>query len=666
QYGPGVAFGGSDYLVVWTDTRSGMDYDVYGARVSATAGSVVDPLGMAIARATNLQQFPAVAYGGSSYLIVWQDNRSGVDYDIYGVRVDATDGAVLDSSGIAISTATNDQQHPAVACDGTNYFVVWEDARSGTPSGIYGARVSIADGTVLDATGIPIATGAGSKYQPAIATDEIGYLVVWEDTRSGDIDIYGARVQAADGTVLDASGIVVATGGSDQYAPAVAYDATNYFVAWTDYAWDVSVQGARVRASDGSVLDALGIAIASGVDEQAVPTLACDGASCLVAWTEYHTGTGNDVFGIRLSTADGSALDSTKIPIVAVSNHQDHPAVVYDGTRYVVLWQDARSGTYHVYGARMDGADGTVLDASGFAVSEEAVYEANVAVAAGASGHLLATYERADPALDVSIRAKARWVVTTLPLGEECSRAVDCASGFCADGVCCDVACGGSDPSDCEACSIAAGAATSGTCGPRGDGLSCSDGSACTAADTCNTGVCEPGSALSCDDGNVCTDDSCDAALGCVHTNNTASCSDGDLCTPNDVCAGGACQPGGATVCAAVDECHDAGACDPTTGLCSTPPKTSDTDEDGTPDCADQCPGFDDGIDTNANDVPDGCEATSRDAGNVARQGGCHCNSGQPGTVTLWVAGLWLMRRRRRDAACRNACSSRAIHTTGA
>src|SRR5439155_9567356 len=50
-------------------------------------------------------------------------------------------------------------------------------------------------------------------------------------------------------------------------------------------------------------------------------------------------------------------------------------------------------------------------------------------------------------------------------------------------------------------------------------------------------------------DGNVCTDDSCDPATGCVHAPNTASCTDGNACTTADTCAGSVCVGGPPPVC---------------------------------------------------------------------------------------------------------------------
>ena len=69
----------------------------------------------------------------------------------------------------------------------------------------------------------------------------------------------------------------------------------------------------------------------------------------------------------------------------------------------------------------------------------------------------------------------------------------------------------------------------------------CEDGNACTEGDLCSAGVCVSGSALECDDGNSCTDDTCDVALGCIQTPNSASCDDVDACTTGDICSDSSC-----------------------------------------------------------------------------------------------------------------------------
>lgn len=162
--------------------------------------------------------------------------------------------------------------------------------------------------------------------------------------------------------------------------------------------------------------------------------------------------------------------------------------------------------------------------------------------------------------------------VSRAPNGATCTLAADCASGFCADGVCCNVACGGS-ATDCQACSVAAGATADGTCTARTAGA-CDDGSVCTTSDVCGAGGSCGGTAVTCTASGPCVTSACSAATGlCVESPRPdgASCSDGNGCTVGDVCAASVCAPGTPTVCTASDACHVVGLCNPATGACSNP-----------------------------------------------------------------------------------------------
>lgn len=398
---PTVAAGLTDYLVLWQDSRdlANSGEDIFGARVSLN-GKLVDTTAIAISAAPGDQSAPALAFNGVTYAGVWSDprNLANTDYDIYGTLISPSAVVGL-PDGFVISSGATDEQHPAVAFDGDNYLVVWEDNREAANDGadILGVRVG-ATGGVLDLAAIPITTAPGDQTLPAVSAGSHEFLVVWQDARTVSttgVRIYATRVSDA-GVVLDQGGIPVgASPGGDQLAPAVASDGTNFFIAWQDgrnlAVEGVDIFGAPVN-SDGKVLAPDGLPLSQAVADQYAPSLAFNGTEYLVVWSDERdlAVSGIDVFGVRVST-DGQILDAAAIPISQAPGDAVFPAVSSVGGGFLVAWEDGRNAVNSlddIFGARVD-ATGQVLDPDGIPISVGPGFQATPAVAAFGGGYLV-------------------------------------------------------------------------------------------------------------------------------------------------------------------------------------------------------------------------------------------------------------------------------------
>ena len=159
--------------------------------------------------------------------------------------------------------------------------------------------------------------------------------------------------------------------------------------------------------------------------------------------------------------------------------------------------------------------------------------------------------------------------------GDACTQTDTCQAGTCTGGN--PVVCAPLDP--CHLAGVCDPA--NGMCSspPAADGTACDDGNACTQLDTCQAGACTGGSPV------VCVAlDPCHAAGICDPSSGTCSkpakadgtaCDDGDACTLGDACQAGACTGAAQVMCGPIDQCHLAGVCNPANGTCSSPAKAN-------------------------------------------------------------------------------------------
>jgi MYXO-CTERM domain-containing protein len=298
-----------------------------------------------------LGRWPAAAFGGNQYLVVWEDFRSRQPH-LYGGRV-AVDGTALDPLGFPILDEGYGDQfrrvyQPAVASDGTDFLVVTEEHGE-----IRGARVSAA-GEVLDPGGFEIAAPV-PKPRPSLVFGGDQYLVVWSQKResgSPDNGIFLARVKP-DGTVLDPGGVRVFAADAPSPVVGVSFDGTNFLLSWASFSpWPTPtvLHVARV-APDGVPIDAepirinpIGVDVRGGVG----PRAAFDGTNHVIAWLDIVDTDADDEYRILASrvTPEGTVLDPDMIQAygdVIESSAVHRLELVAGGGRSVALW----STEYH-------------------------------------------------------------------------------------------------------------------------------------------------------------------------------------------------------------------------------------------------------------------------------------------------------------------------------
>ncbi|WP_434384476.1 HYR domain-containing protein [Melittangium boletus] len=453
-YSPALAFDGTHFLLAWMRRElSTTAQNIYGARVRPSDLGLLEPGGTLLTLQANRQSAPVVAWGGGKYLVAWLDSRQRASgEDLYAVRLGA-DGQVLDTTAIPLSTAAAVKTNPQVVSDGTDFLVAWN-----VGSSIQGARVRGADGVVLDPSALPISGTQNLIGAPRLAFGGGHYFVVWSDQRvSNDTNVYGVRLRPSDGQVLDSPALLVSGASGTQSYPAVSFGAGTFFVTWLDArAGRNEIYGARVSAADGLVLDPSGLAISTGSTYRTDPVVASDGTRFLVAWRDQRTGAG-DFYGSRVEATTGQVLDPAGLALLLEPNLQNVSSLLFDGRDYLLVWSDTRSGVARLNGLRVK-PEGTPRDGTGFLIAPGVSFLTPPPAAASGPGRYLFAAAPTDTV--TRTQRVVLWRGVIVPDGEACAGAAECDSGQCVEGVCCATACEG-------------GTCGSGTCEYPPPGITC-------------------------------------------------------------------------------------------------------------------------------------------------------------------------------------------------
>ncbi|MBI5545833.1 MAG: tandem-95 repeat protein, partial [Deltaproteobacteria bacterium] len=365
QQAPTVTWGRQNYLAVWSDNRnvSTTGIDVFGALVDPTSSAVSGVAAIGVGLSSD--DAPSVTWQAaqSTFLVVWQSGDGYETLQIHGRPVSDSFADVSAGDLIVINSSLG--LHSAPAASGA--LVAWMDDRSG-PSDIYGTRIKFS--AAMDPEGVLLSIGRNTEASPSVACDAAGAcLAVWQDTRSGTTDIYGELLDATGAPTGEPFALCAASG--NQRSATVAWDGAQFLVAWADQRdYYTAVWARRVAVGSGATLSAEFLVQASSYFRGA-PALACDASTrtCLVASSGYDSDTSSYALDVD-RIVDGVSGASVAVPAPAGAQH--NPALAWGADRFLLAWEGYSGSDPRVLAARIL-RDGTLLDSNPIALLETAV-----------------------------------------------------------------------------------------------------------------------------------------------------------------------------------------------------------------------------------------------------------------------------------------------------
>lgn len=262
-----------------------------------------------------------------------------------------------------------------------------------------------------------------------LAYNGTNFLAVWVEeyvgfgtkVRAGRITPAGAPLELYPPELGDGSFDAIST------RTAVASNGSDFLAVWEQNA---AIVGVRV-SSTGAVLDATPLVIANpGTGAADLPVIGWNGTSYLVAWQDSRLGA-NRIFANRVTPA-GAVLDTARgdgrgFLVSSTASIQLEPGLACASSDCLVAWSDSRNASTDVYGVRISSA-GARVDATDVALNSQAAGASEVSLAWNGATYLMVWHDVGPTQNVLAARISATLGVTD-PMG------VTVATGVRASGI---------------------------------------------------------------------------------------------------------------------------------------------------------------------------------------------------------------------------------------
>jgi len=235
-------------------------------------------------------------------------------------------------------------------------IITWEDSRSGNDD-IYAQRVNNSGTVQWTVDGIPICTDTDAQHNPQIVFDGAsGGIIAWGDGRGGNACIYAQRVDSVGTVQWSSNGVSVSCSPAGLMNSKIISDGSGgAVIAWTDLrnsSWE-NIYAQRINSSGAAQWTANGVAFSQFDARQEHCQIVSDGSGGIIAAWLYDPDhiTDYHLNSQRINGAGAVMWDEFGTIICTPNKTQTHPVVASDGTGgTIVTWVDKRRQVDDFYG----------------------------------------------------------------------------------------------------------------------------------------------------------------------------------------------------------------------------------------------------------------------------------------------------------------------------
>lgn len=360
-----VSDGAGGIIVAWDDARLGLsDANIYAQRLNASGIGQWTFGGRAVCTASGVQAGAKIVSdlaGGA--IVAWEDLRSDPLGDVYAARVTSAGTLPWDVDGNEVCTHVSQQSRIDACTDGSGgIFVTWYDFRYGDAD-IFVNRLEY-DGKLAGAINgrdVTSIIGTGELYPKIVQDGYGGAVIVWQDFRNDDGDIYAMRVNASAVNAWS-SHVAVAIENDRQYEFRIIREdsAGDFIVMWQDRRDEpssgIDIYTQKFDLTGKMKWGANGIPVCKSASSQFVGHLASDGAGgAILAWEDFRYTPIGRLYASRVTEAGVKLWADNGVVVTDAEEYKRDPFVVSDGLGgAMVVWDEYKTGDIDLYVQRLE------------------------------------------------------------------------------------------------------------------------------------------------------------------------------------------------------------------------------------------------------------------------------------------------------------------------